>query len=560
MLRFKRSAVAGIAATVVAGGAISASATGGGNSQGGAATTTPIQHLVVIFQENVSFDHYFATYPNAANPNGEPAFSAASDTPAVNGLNDALLSANPNAANPQRLDRSQAVTCDMNHEYTAEQSAEDHGAMDKFVENTSSSKGTTLGECLGGAATPGNDAVLDYYDGNTVTALWNYAQRFSMSDNSYSTGFGPSTPGVINLVTGNTFGTVCGPTEAVYSSPAIPTCAAAAGSTAATPGNVQPAGSGTIYSDDDPNFDVCSSGATIAQGGRNVGDELSAASVSWGWFQGGFAAPGYVPGTPSSDNLSKVCTGTHKNIAGATVKDYSAHHQPFEYYRSTSNPRHLPPLSLGNIGHDDQANHQYDLADFWAAADNGTMPAVSFLKAAKFQDGHAGYSDPLDEQTFLVDTVNHLQKLPDWHDTAVVILYDDSDGWYDHQMGPIVAQSQTNLDTLTGSNACGSNAARVPQSDGGMAEQARCGYGMRQPLLVISPWARQNAVDHSLTDQSSVTRFIEDNWSLSRLGDGSFDHLAGTLNGLFDFGNPRDGRLYLDPTTGEPSSDNNNQN
>src|SRR6516165_365603 len=71
------------------------------------ATTTPIKHLVVIFQENVSFDHYFGTYPNASNPAGEPAFHARPGTPTVNGLSGPLLTNNPNLDNPQRLDRSQ---------------------------------------------------------------------------------------------------------------------------------------------------------------------------------------------------------------------------------------------------------------------------------------------------------------------------------------------------------------------------------------------------------------------------------------------------------------------
>src|ERR1700741_514460 len=97
---------------------------------------TPIKHLVVIFQENVSFDHYFGTYPNATNPAGEPAFHAAPGTPSVNGLSGPLLTNNPNGANPQRLDRSQALTCDQNHGYTAEQKAYDMGLMDKFIQNT----------------------------------------------------------------------------------------------------------------------------------------------------------------------------------------------------------------------------------------------------------------------------------------------------------------------------------------------------------------------------------------------------------------------------------------
>src|SRR5262249_28108962 len=84
--------------------------------------------------------------------------------------------------------------------------------------------------------------------------------------------------------------------------------------------------------------------------------------------------------------------------------------------------------------------------------------------------------------------------------------YDDSDGWYDHQMGPIVNQSKTPDDALLGPGNCGTPA------DG--AFNGRCGYGPRQPFLVVSPWAKQNFVDHTLTDQSSVLRFIEDNWTL----------------------------------------------
>ena len=66
---------------------------------------------------------------------------------------------------------------------------------------------------------------------------------------------------------------------------------------------------------------------------------------------------------------------------------------------------------------------------------------MSFLKARGFQDGHAGYSDPLAEQSFVVDTINQLQMLPQWKDMAIIIAYDDSDGWYDHVMGPIVSQA-----------------------------------------------------------------------------------------------------------------------
>ena len=129
------------------------------------------------------------------------------------------------------------------------------------------------------------------------------------------------------------------------------------------------------------------------------------------------------------------------------------------------------------IGRTDQANHQYDIADFWAAADAGNLPAVSYLKAPKYQDGHAGYSDPLDEQTWLVNTINQLETLKTWRSTAVVITWDDSDGWYDHVLGPLLTQSQTTLDALTGKGFCGSQAR---PGAGQLGRPARAGQVRRR--------------------------------------------------------------------------------
>jgi phospholipase C len=359
---------------------------------------------------------------------------------------------------------------------------------------------------------------MDYYDGNTVTALWNYAQRFAMSDNSFSSTFGPSTVGALNLISGQTHGAT----------------------TPDIPNNVD---NGTVIGDPRPvaaNDDcTIASAPKAAMSGTNIGDLLNKQNLTWGWFQGGFK--------PSSvTNGVATCATSHKNVAGATVTDYIPHHEPFQYYSSTANPHHLPPTSGAMIGKTDQANHQYDLSDFQAAADAGNLPAVSFLKAPAYQDGHAGYSDPLDEQTFLVDTINHLQNLDTWKSTAVVIAYDDSDGWYDHVMGPIVSQSNSADDALTGPGSCGTAKAG--------AYLDRCGYGPRQPLLAISPFARSNAVDHAITDQSSILRFIEDNWNLGRIGNQSFDALAGSLSNLFNFQHPEGRRLFLDPATGEPAA------
>jgi len=488
------------------------------HSEGSTITSTPIKHVIVIFQENVSFDHYFGTYPKALNPAGEPRFIARPHTPSVNGFTETLLLHNPNSANPQRLTRSEALTCDQDHHYGAEQLAVDGGLMDKFVENTNRES------CAPPDISKPN-LVMDYYDGNTVTALWNYAQNFAMSDNSFSTTFGPSTPGALNLVSGQTHG-------AISTEPATDTYGAV---------SVDANGVGTVINDPNPTFDDCSSSKypTVSMtNNKNVGNLLNAKGVTWGWFQGGFKPTAMVNG-------KAVCGQKQVNVGGAMITSYSPHHAAFQYYKSTSNPHHLPPTSVAKIGYNDQANHLYDLSEFWAAVDAHNMPAVSFLKGSKVQDGHAGYSDPLDEQKFIVDTINRLQKTPYWRNTAVIIAYDDSDGWYDHVMPPIINHSSDPVNDMLTNGSCG-------DMSGTGAYMDRCGYGPRQPLLVISPWAKVNYVDHGITDQTSILRFIEDNWKLGRIGDDSFDAKAGSLDNMFDFRghHGKAHRLFLDPKQG----------
>jgi phospholipase C len=199
----------------------------------------------------------------------------------------------------------------------------------------------------------------------------------------------------------------------------------------------------------------------------------------------------------------------------------------------------------------DPANHNYDINDFYAAVAAGNFPAVSFLKAPSYQDAHPGNSNPLDEQQFVVHVVNFLQQQSAWANTVVVVAYDDSDGWYDHQMGSIVNGSATSLDVLNGTS-CGNGATALPGINPATTHaQGRCGYAVRQPLVVISPWAKPNFVDHTLTDQTSIIRFIEDNWlNGQRIGGGSFDALAGSMLGMFNFSQTPNPTLVLSETTG----------
>jgi phospholipase C len=504
-------------------------------------TTTPIKHLVVIFGENISFDHYFGTYPNATNPSGEPRFTPSAWTPTVNGLSGGLLSANPNflnisgngagAANPFRLDRSQALTADQDHDYTPEQEAFDHGLMDAFPEFTGTG-GPPPGTPPDTVDTTG--LVMGYYDGNTVTALWNYAQHYAINDNSYDTNFGPSTDGALNLISGQLNGVV---------------------NDRDASGDIIGDGYGgyTLISDSDPTGDVCSTstGANVHMTGTNIGDLLNAASITWGWFAGGFNLS-----VVNSNNSTGCSRNTTSPFTGANKADYVPHHEPFQYYASTANPNHLRPASVSTIGQTDAAKHQYDINDFFSALQAGNLPAVSFLKAIGIQDAHAGYSSPLDEQQFVVTVLNAIQKSPFWRDTAVVINYDDSDGWYDHQIGPIINQSVTAADELTGEGACGTGEGALPGVNPSTTPhaQGRCGYGPRLPFIVISPWAKTNFVDHTLTDQSSSIHFIEDNWlGATRIGGGSTDAISGALDNMFNFKQPPSpSTLLLNEDTGEP--------
>ena len=359
--------------------------------------------------------------------------------------------------------------------------------------------------------------------------------------------------------------------------------------------------------------------------GKNIGDELNAAGLSWGWFQGGerpsisfgdalaatgasqptstftpdqFKNAGFQNQVPHSSNQG-ICDTVHPiGVAfGGSGQwgyknDYIPHHEPFDYYASTANPHHLtiPTDSSGNdtqaglqsIGHDTQAfvggtpqfntpNHQYDTSDFdqlVAAINAGrlpasALPAVSFLKAPGYEDGHAAYSDPRDEIRFVADEINALERTPDWHSTAIVIAYDDSDGWYDHQLSPLANPSLSPADNLTNttlsgatSGQCGPSPQSAPPLGG---QQGRCGFGPRQPLLVISPFAGHNVVDHHVSDLASIINLVEYNWHLPAIAGSADQVLAGLdraqglkydLAGLFNFQRPLNRRLFLFPSNG----------
>ena len=418
--------------------------------------TTPIQHVIIIYGENESFDHYFGTYPKALNPPGQPRFTALPGTPPANNYetNPSLLTSNPNlnpangtgAANPFRFNRTQALTTSQSHSYTPEQNSFDLGTMDLFPSKTGSAGSSSSMSVLTPAVVTTKGIVMGYFDGNTVTALWNYAQNFALSDNSYNSNFGPSTPGAINLIAGQTNGVI----------------QATALNTPSSNEVADGQGGWTMIGDAEPLGDVCSSLTSFntAMSGTNIGDLLNTAELTWGWFQGGFDL------TVTNPNGTTGCKrSTVSPITGLTEGDYVEHHEPFQFYASTRNPGHTRPTSVATIGYTDPANHQYDIHDFFDSLNAGNLAAVSFLKARSYQNAHPGNSNPLDEQAFVVNVVNTLEQSPFWNSTAIILAYDDSDGWYDHRQGTIINGSFSASDTISGTSACGT-AGTTPQLPG----------------------------------------------------------------------------------------------
>jgi phospholipase C len=527
-----------VAAVVVAAAGLGSSSNlttaSASNVNNSANTTTPIKHVVVIFDENESFDHYFGTYPYATNTDGT-SFCPAAGTAGLPGssqtvntelaaglvpastLGSAVTSGNcstyqgvvpnpeagssppvtntatpnPNEYQPQRIPDTAAVTCDNNHSYTPEEEAEDGGKMDDFVQFTSAN--CTIPGVTG--SSPG--IGMDYFDGNAVSGLWNYAQNYAMSDNSWDATFGPTMIGSVNMFGATNYSTLTGSSYISNTNP--------------------------VWDDID--------GQSGEMGGDNIGTLLNNKGVSWGWFEQGFSTPG--------------TTVTNVNGGGAAM--FSSIYDVPDWWQSTSNEDHTAPASLSEIGFAGAANHQYDTPDFTDALNGtggATLPAVSFLRADEVNTGHPSVSDPLDEQKWITQDINSIEQSPYWPSTAIVIEYDDSDGYYDHQKPTIINSSDTGNDSTICTSAF---TAGVPEIGG---HSDSCGPSQRLPFLVISPYAKHNYVDHSMTTQVSTLKFIEQNWGLPTIGGATFDNLTqvGNLDSFFDWSHPQQNEVLLDST------------
>jgi phospholipase C len=452
---------------------------------------SPIKHTIILYQENISFDHYFGTYGHGSN--GIPAGSTLTHT-------NGTLTWGPYA--PTQLSgASQSRTCDVDHNYSNMIKMVDHGAMDMFlqfgndktVKKPSDSTSATCPSFESAAPIPPGTNLTAlanaYYTGSTAADpnaplqnYWKLASQYTLADNFFQGVYGPSTPGAQWLVaaTNNTSG------------------------------------------DPNPIGDKCNDypASINPQNIPNLGTEASAAGVSWAWFQGGF-------GSCSTNPITGV----------VTLNGYSAHHDPFQYFTSTADLTHADAYDP-NMSYSQANRHQRDLSVFDAALAHTsisghvpTLPAISWVKAPQLQDGHPGYSGPALEDAFVGDLVARLKASRYWKDTALVIAFDETGGWWDHvappELGGNFAPWVNGQPNLTG--------CQYPGIPGVTCGEA--GLGPRMPVLVVSRFAKRHFVDHNLLNTASLAKWVEWNHGLPALGVwGNRDVRAGNLANAFVFG------------------------
>ena len=383
-----------LTATSNSGASATASSTVTVQTQG--ATNSPITHLIIVMMQNHSLDNLFGTYPG------------------VNGLNASLPSysqvdAKGNTISPT-LVKSLSVH-DLTHNRPTYIASWDNGQMDKF-------------------ASAEGDLSMQYYD-NTISGLasdktswsianlWSYAQQYALADNFFASAMNSE------------------PAQEFYM-------------VAATPFDMTTASSLPFY-------DPCSAVEQQKDGNaghiaaplttQTLGDQLTAAQVSWGYYQTNYA-----------------------NSQSGTCTNYTPQEDPFQYFTSTQNSPHI---------------QNFTLASFQSDLNNGTVPSVLWIQPDGQQDMHPGAGNVMDSVEFLSNVVQDVQNSSIWQNSAIIVLWDESGGWYDHVPPPQLANTQ--------------------------------GLGARVPVLVISPFAKTNYISHQQMDFVSILRFIQWNWNLGEL-------------------------------------------
>ena len=448
-----------------------------------------INHIVVIYAENRSFDNLYGLFPGARGigdalhnylPQIDNDGRAMATLPPVwreDGKADPAFPAGlPNL--PFRIDAAPidkplgVPTRDIVHRFYQQQEQINHGSNDRFA-----------------AVSDAGGLVMGYYDGSHLP-LWKWANEFALADNFFMGAFGGSFL--------NHFWLICACTPEFKDAPdEMRAHVDAEGKLLRKPGSpasphdgppqlqdgaVTPDGFGvnTLQSSFQPSGTAPGANLQYAdpakhplppQTAKTIGDTLTAANISWAWYAGGW--------NRALADRSVIYNGGKVN--------FQPHHQPFNYFS-----RFAP-------GTRDRKEHLKDGADFLAAIEKGTLPKVAFYKPQGDLNEHPGYADVLSGDAHIAEILEKIRHSRLWKDTVVIVTYDENGGFWDH--------------------------VAPPAGD-------RWGPGSRVPALIVSPLVHKHFVDHSLYDTTSILKLITRRFSLEPLAGVRAN--VGDLSGAFE--------------------------
>jgi phospholipase C len=443
---------------------VGSEAAAGQDAQQARAGLDRLHHIVVIFLENWSFDSLYADFPGVdglANAmKAPPQMDPKTGQPYVTlpQTEKHLLDAGsdgmglPNA--PFLLDPYLTVlddtSLDLTTKFYTEQQQIDQGKMDLFVA-LSSAKGLTMG-----------------YFHSSDLPLASEAQTYTLCDHFFHGVYGGSLQNHVFLISAALaqFPNAPDALKAVLDGNGNPVTDADSG--AVHDGPLTPDGYliGTLQPFNKPHAAAPDNQLVPPQTFPTIGDRLSDKGVDWAWYAGGW-----------NDAVAGVDSG----------RLFQYHHQPFVYFANYAEG------TPGRI-------HLKDEVDFVAAAQAGTLPAVSFVKPVGLENEHPNYTNVLAGEAHAKALIDAVRNGPNWSDTAIIVTYDEHGGFWDH----------------------------LPP-----AKKDQWGPGTRVPAIVISPFARRGYVDSTEYDTTSITALIEHRWALAPLG--TRDAAAADLSGSFDF-------------------------
>jgi phospholipase C len=389
-----------------------------------------IKHVVVIMQENRSFDSYFGTYPGADG------------IPMRNGVPTVCVP-NPKTGVCQAPYHD---TNDVNgggpHNHAAAVGAIDGGKMDGFIAQAEKAQTSCVNADNPNCATGAAPDVMGYHDAHEIPNYWDYANNFVLQDHMFEPDSTWSLPQHLFMVS---------EWSATCVIPGVAMSCVNAIDSPVNPPDMYPPGSGA------PTPDYAWTDLTYL---------LHAHGVSWGYYV-------HQGGQPDCEDDAMTCRAVAQDASTPGIWN------PLPYFDTVREDN-----QLGNI----RGTH-----DFYVAARDGTLPAVSWIVPSQSVSEHPPGSVTAG-MDYVTSLVNAIMRSPDWSSTAIFLGWDDWGGFYDHVTPPVVDAN---------------------------------GYGLRVPGLVISPYARRGFIDHQVLSFDAYAKFIEDDFlggqRLSPLTDGRPD-------------------------------------